>query len=214
MSLFPDAPVLTGSLVELQPLSLDHVADLTAAVAEDRASFGFTLVPRPEDVASYVTGQLSRAGLTPFAQIRTSDRRAIGCTGYWDLRTWPRSDALRAIEIGFTWLASSAQGSGINAEAKLLLMSYAFEELGVVRVDLKTDARNVRCRTALERMGIPFEGVLRNWSMSWAPGEDGKLRDSAMFAVVAEDWPSVRSRLEHRIAALRATAVDAPAARA
>ncbi|MEU1722521.1 GNAT family protein [Nonomuraea sp. NPDC005692] len=98
----------------------------------------------------------------------------------------------------------AAQGTGINAEAKLLLLRYAFESIGVARVDLKTDARNHRCRRALERLGIGFEGVLRNWSMSWAPGEEGMLRDSAMFAVVASEWPAVRRTLTTRLASASA----------
>lgn len=201
-------PPLTGRIVSLQPLSEGHIPDLIAAVTGDRSSYGFTLVPGPGEVEAYVAAQLSRPGLTPLAQIRVADGRAVGCTGLWDARGWPDRDGLRAIEIGFTWLAASAQGTGINAEAKLLLMAYAFATLGVARVDLKTDARNLRCRTALERMGIPFEGVLRNWSMSWAPGEAGRLRDSAMFAVVASEWPTVRTKLENRIAALTAPAVS------
>jgi N-acetyltransferase len=190
-----DVPVLDGALVRLEPLAPAHVPDLAVAVEEDRASYGYTLVPRADQVESYVTAQLSRSGLTPLAQVRMADGKAVGCTGLWDPRAWPDRPGLCAIEIGFTWLAASAQGSGINAEAKLLLLEYAFETLGVARVDLKTDARNRRCRRALERIGIPFEGVLRAWSLSWAPGEEGKLRDSAMFAVTAPDWPTVKAAL-------------------
>jgi len=195
-----DVPVLAGSLVRLEPLTMEHAVDLAAAVEEDRASYGFTLVPRGSEMRGYVAAQVARRGLTPFAQIRVRDGKAVGCTGFWDPRSWPDRPALRAVEIGFTWLAASAQGSGINAEAKLLLLGYAFETLGVARVDLKTDARNHRCRRALERLGIGFEGVLRNWSMSWAPGEEGMLRDSAMFAVVASEWPIVRQALMTRLA--------------
>ena len=132
--------------------------------------------------------------------VRLADRKAVGCTAYWELRTWPDPDRLRAIEVGFTWLAASAQGTGINAEAKLLLFTYAFETLGVVRVDLKTDARNERSRQAIAALGAQFEGVLRSWSPSWAPGEEGKLRDSAMFSVIADEWPTVKSALAARVA--------------
>ncbi|MET7339262.1 GNAT family protein [Nonomuraea sp. NPDC005650] len=195
MSMRLDVPVLTGHLVRLEPLTPGHVADLAEAAEEERSSYGFTLVPRAQGMKNYVETQLERGGLTPFGQVRVADGRAVGCTALWDPRPWPDRPGLRAIEIGFTWLAASAQGTGINAEAKLLLMSYAFEKLGVARVDLKTDARNLRCRRALERLGIPFEGVLRSWSMSWAPGEEGTLRDSAMFAVTAAEWPTVRAAL-------------------
>jgi RimJ/RimL family protein N-acetyltransferase len=127
------------------------------------------------------------------------DGMAVGCTALWDPRTWPGRQDLRAIEIGWTWLAASAQGTGINAEAKLLLFTYAFETLGVTRVDLKTDARNQQSRRAMERLGARFEGVLRSWSPSWAPGEEGMLRDSAMFSVVAAEWPTVKSALGARL---------------
>jgi hypothetical protein len=119
---------------------MEHAVDLAAAVDEDRASYGFTLVPSGSEMRGYVATQLARRGLTPFAQIRVRDGKAVRCTGFVDPRSWPDQPALRAVEIGFTWLAASAQGSGINAEAKFLLLGYAFETMGVARVDLKTDA--------------------------------------------------------------------------
>jgi N-acetyltransferase len=197
-----DVPELEGSLVRLEPLSARHAKDLAVAAEEDRASYGLTLVPRAAEIDSYLAAQFARAGqgLIPFAQIRRSNGRAVGCTAYWDPRYWPGRDDLRAIEIGFTWLAASAQASGINTEAKLLLMSHAFEHLGVARVDLKTDARNERSRRAIEALGATFEGVLRNWSTSWAPGEDGLLRDSAMYSVIAPEWGAVREQLAGRLA--------------
>ncbi|HEY1174996.1 MAG TPA: GNAT family protein [Phytomonospora sp.] len=198
-----DVPVLHGGLVRLEPLTSAHVPDLALAVAEDRSSFGFTVVPAPDEVGDYVADQLGRAGLTPFAQVRTGDGRAVGCTGLWDPRHWP-GGGLCAIEIGWTWLASSAQGTGINVEAKLLLFTHAFEVLGVTRVDLKTDARNARSRRAIEKLGARFEGVLRSWSPSRAPGEEGLMRDSAMFSVIAGEWPEVKAGLEARLASVAA----------
>ncbi|MFY9927580.1 MAG: GNAT family protein [Streptosporangiaceae bacterium] len=197
-----NVPILEGSLVRLEPLAVRHAEDLAAAAEEDRGSYGFTLVPRASEVGGYLGAQLARAaqGLIPFAQIRQADGRAVGCTAYWDPRSWPGRDDLRAIEIGFTWLAASAQGSGINAEGKLLLLSHAFGSLRVARVDFKTDARNVRSRRAIEALGATFEGVLRSWSMSWAPGEEGLLRDSAVYSVTAPEWDTVRSRLIARLA--------------
>jgi|EndMetStandDraft_8_1072994.scaffolds.fasta_scaffold378029_1 N-acetyltransferase len=195
-----DVPVLHGSLVRLEPLAVRHAPDLARATEEDRSSYGFTLVPRAGSVEAYLSAQLARDGLTPFAQVRARDGRAVGCTAFWDPRTWPGRDDLRAIEVGWTWLGASAQGTGINAEAKLLLFTYAFETLGVARVDLKTDARNARSRRAIERLGAHFEGVLRRWSPSWAPGEEGLLRDSAIFSVVAAEWPAVKTALAARLA--------------
>lgn len=200
---WPGVPVLEGSLVRLEPLAVRHAADLAAAAEEDRGSYGFTVVPRGGEVGGYLDAQFARTaqGLVPFAQVRRADDRAVGCTAYWEPRYWPGTDDLRAVEIGFTWLSASAQGSGINAEAKLLLMSHAFDSLGVARVDLKTDARNARSRRAIEALGATFEGVLRSWSPSWVPGEEGLLRDSAMYSVIAPEWNAVRSRLTARLAA-------------
>ncbi|MEQ4206890.1 GNAT family protein [Actinopolymorpha sp. B9G3] len=204
MSAWLDVPVLHGSLVRLEPLAMAHASDLARSAEEDRRTYGFTVVPRGAEVKEYLATQFARRseGLTPFAQVRQRDGMAVGCTALWNPRTWPDRQDLRAIEIGWTWLAASAQGTGINAEAKLLLFTYAFETLGVARVDLKTDARNERSRRAIEGLGARFEGVLRSWSASWAPGEAGALRDSAMFSVVATEWPSVKSALGARIGGL------------
>jgi RimJ/RimL family protein N-acetyltransferase len=198
-----NVPVLEGALVRLEPLEPRHAPDLAAAAEEDRGSYGFTLVPRGSEIGGYLDAQFGRTaqGLIPFAQVRQADGRAVGCTAYWDQRFWLDRDDLRAIEIGFTWLSASAQGTGINAEAKLLLMSHAFDSLRVARVDMKTDARNVRSRRAIEAVGATFEGVLRNWSMSWMPGEEGQLRDSAMYSVIAQEWDTVKTRLTARLAA-------------
>ncbi|WP_250008619.1 GNAT family N-acetyltransferase [Actinoplanes sp. M2I2] len=106
---------------------------------------------------------------------------------------------LFAVGVGFTWLAASAQGTGINREAKFLLFGHAFEQWRVARVDLKTDARNARSRAAIESVGARFEGVLRSWSPSWAPGEEGRLRDAAVFSIVAAEWPECRARLAQRL---------------
>jgi RimJ/RimL family protein N-acetyltransferase len=182
-----------------------HATDLQVAAEEDRSAYGFTAVPRAWQVTEFLSAHLERVRdgkLAPFAQVRESDGRAVGCTAYWDPRLWPGRCDPCAIEIGWTWLAASAQRTGINVEAKFVLMEHAFESLGVVRVDLKTDARNERSRKAIERLGATFEGVLRAWSQSHAPGEEGRLRDSARFSVIASDWPTVKSyphaRLDRR----------------
>jgi len=207
MGLLPASATFEGTLVRLEPLSGHHAADLGVAAEEDRGTYGFTWVPRRSEIDDYLDSQTRRTEsgkLCPFAQIRLSDERAVGCTAFWDPRTWPGRTDLCAIEIGFTWLAASAQGTGINQEAKLLLLEYAFETLGTARVDLKTDARNERSRRAIHALGARFEGVLRSWSQSWVPGEEGQLRDSAMYSVIASEWPSCRDHLCERLAQLRA----------
>jgi len=203
MSFLTDIPVLDGALVRLEPLAMRHAPDLMTAAEEDRGAYRFTRVPRAHEVEEYLAGHFELAesgGLVPFAQIRKADGRAVGCTAYWDPRFWPGRPGLRAVEIGWTWLAASAQRTGINPEAKLLLMAYAFETLRVIRVDLKTDARNERSRLAIERLGARFEGVLRQWSPSHAPGEGGLLRDSAMFSVIAPEWPATKGAVRRRLA--------------
>jgi N-acetyltransferase len=195
-----DAPILQGSLVRLEPLRQSHAPDLALAAEEDRSAYAYTVVPRGSETAEYVATQMASDGMTPFAQIRLSDGAAVGCTSFFNPRTWPGREELIAIEIGWTWLAASAQRTGINAEAKLLLLTYAFETLKVARADLKTDARNQRSRQAIEHLGARFEGVLRNWSPSRVPGEEGGLRDSAIFSVTAAEWPTVKSSLAKRVA--------------
>ncbi|MFJ5303797.1 GNAT family N-acetyltransferase [Streptomyces sp. NPDC088350] len=196
------APVLSGALVRLEPLGHRHAADLAVAAEENRGSYAFTWVPRADEVEAYIDAQLARAAtgmLAPYAQVSTATGRAVGATAYWEPRSWLTDDQLDAVEVGFTWLAGSAQGTGINAEAKLLLFRHAFEEWHVSRVDLKTDARNDRSRAAIQSVGARFEGVLRNWSRSWAPGEDGRLRDSAIYSVTAAEWAACRAGLEARV---------------
>ncbi|XUL88272.1 GNAT family N-acetyltransferase [Streptomyces galilaeus] len=198
-----DAPVLQGELVRLEPLDHRHAGELAVAAEENRGSYGFTWVPGAHEVDAYIDAQLARAAtgqLAPYAQVSTATGRAVGATAYWDPRCWLADAQLDAVEVGFTWLAASAQGTGINAEAKLLLFRHAFEEWKVSRVDLKTDARNDRSRAAIQRTGARFEGVLRNWSRSWAPGEDGRLRDSAIFSITAAEWAECRAKLEARVA--------------
>lgn len=195
-------PVLEGTLVRLEPLEHRHAPELAVAAEEDRDTYAFTWVPRAHETEAYIDAQLARAAtgrLAPYAQISLATGRAVGATSYWEPRCWRSEDRLDAVEVGFTWLAPSAQGTGVNAEAKLLLFQHAFEEWHVSRVDLKTDARNSRSRAAIESVGARFEGVLRNWSRSWAPGEDGVLRDSAIYSITAQEWPERRSLLRARV---------------
>ncbi|GIF07368.1 GNAT family N-acetyltransferase [Actinoplanes siamensis] len=200
-----DAPVLDGHLVRLEPLAAGHAPDLAVAAGEDRATYRYTWVPAAGEIGRYIDEQLGRAAagvLRPYAQISKKSGKAVGVTAFWDPRHWPERDELCAVEVGFTWLGRSAQGTGVNTEAKYLLFRHAFERWNAVRVDLKTDARNERSRAAIERVGARFEGVLRCWSRSWAPGEQGRLRDSAMYSIIASEWPHCRARLEARLARL------------
>lgn len=209
MSFLLEGPVLEGRFVRLEPLDHRHAAGLAEAASQSRDSYGYTWVPATlQEAADYVEQQQARIAtgrLAPYAQVEKASGRVVGATAFWDPR---RHDdgRLYAIEVGFTWLAASAQGTGINTEAKYLLFRHAFEVFGAARVDLKTDARNARSRAAIQSVGARFEGVLRNWSRSWAPGEDGLLRDSAIFSITAAEWPECRRRLEAKIEARQANA--------
>ncbi|WP_166022426.1 GNAT family N-acetyltransferase, partial [Streptomyces chilikensis] len=197
------APPLEGSLVRLEPLRPRHAADLAAAAEEDRSSYAYTWVPRADEVPAYIATRCGRAEegtVAPYAQVSRATGRAVGCTSFCTPRAWRSPGRLDAVEVGWTWLGGSAQGTGINTEAKLLLFRQAFEGWGVSRVDLMTDARNTRSRAAMERVRARPEGVLRGWGVSRVAGEEGRLRDTAVHAVLADDWAGVREKLEKILA--------------
>jgi RimJ/RimL family protein N-acetyltransferase len=200
----PAVPLhLTGEHVELLPLAPGHVDELVAAATVDRASYGFTEVPgNAADMGRYVANLLAKqqAGTdVPLVQRRRADGRLVGCTRFMDLRHWRGRPAPDEVEIGGTWLAADAQRSAINTEAKLLLLTHAFETWRVDRVAIATDARNERSRQAILRLGARLEGVLRHHRPSMAPGEAGRPRDTALFAITDDDWPAVRQDLERRL---------------
>jgi RimJ/RimL family protein N-acetyltransferase len=134
------------------------------------------------------------AGATerPFAILDAPSGRAIGSTRYLDIR--PEH---RGLEVGWTWLGPAFQRTAINTECKLMLLTHAFESMGAVRVQLKTDARNLQSQRAIERLGAVREGVLRRHMILW----DGYVRDSVMFSISDLDWPEVRTRLQGMLSA-------------
>jgi RimJ/RimL family protein N-acetyltransferase len=196
-------PELVGEVVRLEPLSRGHAEDLLVAASADRSTYGYTVVPSSIDaMLTYIDALLSdfeRGQIVPFAQVSVATGRAVGATRYLTIRYRPGQEAPFAVEIGGTWLGASAQRTAINSEAKFLLMTYAFDEWGVSRVDLKTDARNERSRRAMSRIGATFEGVLRQWQPSQVAGEEALLRDSAMFSVMDFEWPAVCESLKSRL---------------
>ena len=207
-----DVGPLTGQFVRLDPLQTSHAVDLVKAAGENRDTYAFALVPMgPEAMTAYVGGVLDdrdRGETVPFVQVRQADGSLVGMTRFLNIRTRPGGGTPYAVEVGGTWLAASAQRTGINVEAKLLLLTYAFDEWKVGRVDIKTDVRNQRSRTAIAGIGGTFEGVLRSWQPSQVEGEEDRLRDTAMFSIVAAEWPEVSGRLRAR---LRAGSSAAPA---
>ena len=199
------SPILTcgalaGNIVRLEPLSPKHVPGLQMA-AEGAATSPFATVPAPETVEDYVAHSLARrdtGAYAPFAQVEVATGRVVGHTAYLTPR-WMPDGRLFAVEVGSSWLSPTARGTAINPAAKLLLLTQALEDWSVDRVDIKTDARNEVARGAITALGATFEGVLHAWQPSLAPGEEGRTRDTAMFAITPQQWPEVRTRLVERI---------------
>lgn len=203
------APVtLAGRFVRLEPLSLAHLDALLAIGRARHPSFALTLVPDTEaGMRRYIETALAdqAAGrVLPFATIEARGDRVVGSTRFLDIQfwTWPPGSPLRraegcpdVAEIGATWLTAEAQRTALNTEAKLLMLTHAFEVWQVHRVSLKTDARNERSRLAIERLGARFDGVLR----AERAATDGTPRDSAYYSIVQAEWPGVRERLRARL---------------
>ena len=207
----PPSPALScdalmGDVVRLEPLTPGHVPGLRRA-AEGAGPSAFAAVPTPDEVEDYVARSLARrdaGAYAPFAQVEAATGRVVGHTAYLTPR-WMDGGRLFAVEIGSTWLAPAARGTAVNPAAKLLLLARALEGWGVDRVDIKTDARNEAARAAIAATGAAFEAVLRAWQPSLAPGEEGLVRDTAMFSVTPPEWPRVRARLKERIERRRAS---------
>ena len=198
---------LRGQHVRLEPLTREHTAGLVAAaVGGSRETFALTHVPADRaEMETYVDSALEdqRHGrAVPFATV--CDGRVVGSTRFGNIERWswpPGAPAQRpagcadAVEIGWTWLTPAAQRTAVNTEAKLLMLAHAFEVWEVVRVTLKTDARNARSRAAIERIGGRLDGLLRGHM----PAYDGTVRTSAVYSILAEEWPEVAKALRARL---------------
>ena len=197
-----EAPVLSGQHVRLEPLDHRHVDGLVAASAVDPSLYQWSPIPQGKQAAAtYVNtalAWLNAGSAVPFATVRIADDEVIGSTRFFNIDRWewPQGHArhgsvLDACEIGYTWLTRSAIRTPANTEAKLLMLTHAFETWKALRVCFHTDARNQRSRAALERIGGKMEGVLRSHRMA----ADFIPRDSACFSIVAAEWPEVKLRL-------------------
>lgn len=197
-----DHVTLTGDHVRLEPLSIEHAEELAAAAAVDRATYDLTWVPDGVDqMRAYIEGLLSdhaAGNVLPFAQRRVDTGEAVGCTRYLDLHWWRGRAAPDEIEVGGTWLGARAQRTAINTEAKYLLLRHAFEDLGVWRVAICTDARNQRSRDAISRIGASFEGVLRNHRLR-SDSDRPAPRQTAVYSIVEDEWGTVKRSLEQRL---------------
>jgi RimJ/RimL family protein N-acetyltransferase len=192
---------LLGSRVALEPMRREHFSGLLEVALADRTTFGLTSVPDGEAaLEQYMSLALSERaqgqGL-PFVVIDATTQRVLGSTRFNYVQRWAieHPDDWDAVEIGWTWLSPTVQRTGINREMKWLMLQHAFEQRHARRVQLKTDARNLRSRAAIIGIGATFEGILRNFSLA----SDGPVRDIAMFAIIDRDWPEVRARLKARL---------------
>jgi RimJ/RimL family protein N-acetyltransferase len=187
---------LTGRFVRLEPLSEQHTPDLARAGADESIWLYMPYGPVTTEarMRAWISDLLERqrlGGDLPFAVIHLESGRAIGATRYMDIRR-----EHRGLEIGGTWYGVAYQRTAVNTESKYLLFRHAFETLGCIRVQLKTDLRNERSQRAIERLGAVREGVLRNHMIL----PDGYVRSSVLYSVIAEEWPQVKRRLEERLA--------------
>jgi RimJ/RimL family protein N-acetyltransferase len=190
------SPVLEGRLVVLEPLGPEHEDGLRTAAADERVWRYMRVVATEPEAFQRWFGEAMDAAAdgteAPFCIVRRADGAVVGSSRYLSLR--PED---RVLEIGYSWIAPDAWGSGANTETKLLLLGHAFERLGCLRVEFKTDARNERSRAALAALPAEFEGVFRKHMLV----RGGQRRDSAWYSVIDDDWPTVKAALEARVAA-------------
>jgi RimJ/RimL family protein N-acetyltransferase len=200
--------VLEGRHVRLEPLAPHHARALSVAASGPRETYALTTVPGDEpSTLAYIETALreQEAGRSlPFATIAKATGRVVGSTRFLNIEFWAwppgnanqrGEDAPDVAEIGATWLAADAQRTPINTEAKLLMLTHAFEQWRVHRVSLMTDARNERSRRAILRIGARFDGVIR----AARPASDGMIRDTAAFSILESEWPTVKRQLQSRL---------------
>ena len=183
---------LTGKFVRLEPLSLDHVAGLAVIGTQDSIweYMLYGMVKSEADMLAWVLEILHRGeggADLPFAVIHLESGRPVGATRYLEIRPEHRT-----LEIGGTWYGLEYQRTPVNTEAKYLLLRHAFESLGAVRVQFKTDLRNIRSQKAIERLGAVREGILRQHMIT----PEGVLRDSVYYSIIDNEWPEVKAHLE------------------
>lgn len=185
---------LEGDHVRLEPLEDAHVPALVeVGLVPDLWRWTVTHVETPDDLRRYIETALTarNAGTEqPFATIDRGSGRVVGSTRFLSIEP-----AHRRLEIGYTWIAPDWQRSAVNSEAKLLMLAHAFERLGALRVEFKTDALNERSRQALLGIGATFEGIFRQHMLV----DDGRRRDSAWYSVIDTEWPAVRDHLRLRL---------------
>ena len=187
-------PLLEGDHVRLEPLTRAHIPALVEVGLDPELwRWTTTRAETPDDMIRYVESALAEAEAGrafPFATVERRSGQVVGSTRFGTL-----DRGNRRVEIGWTWLARPWQRSAVNTEAKLLMLRHAFETLGCIRVELKTDVLNQRSRAAIRRLGAVEEGVLRHHAVV----EGGRIRDTVYYSILAAEWPQVERRLEERL---------------
>ena len=184
---------LSGPHAQLKPLSQDHCDGLTEAVKDGELwKLWYTTVPKPENMDKEIDRRLdlqARGSMLPFT-VFDAEGRISGMTTYMNV------DATsRRVEIGSTWYAKRVQRSALNTQCKLLLLSHAFEKLDCIAVEFRTHFLNLQSRRGIERLGAKLDGILRNHQI--AP--NGTLRDTAVYSIIASEWPTVKAHLNYQL---------------
>lgn len=194
MTIWPEPFSVEGSHVSVVPMTFDHRADLEEAAADgDLHRLWYTNIPKPDEVGDEIERRLKlreQGSMLPFAIIDKSSGKssgkAVGMTTYMNIDA-----ANRRLEIGSTWYRKSVQRSPINTECKLLLLRYAFEDLACIAVEFRTHFINRQSRMAIERLGAKFDGILRSHVIM----ANGTVRDTAVYSIIASEWPTVEANL-------------------
>ena len=198
---------LSGRFVSLAPLSLNHIQALTQAAKGNESLFKWTYVPQGiAGMRSYVEKAIlgtQEGNMSAYAILDATTGRALGSTRFWNIQywDWPQTHSRSGnkfpdvCEIGHTWLTAGAIRTPVNTEAKLLLLSHAFETWGTLRVCFQTDARNERSRAAIQRIGGKFEGIVRAERLA----SDFTVRDTARFSILDSEWNEIKAQLQSRL---------------
>ena len=185
---------LQNEYARLEPLSLNHHDELCEAASDGELwNLWYTSIPSPSGMTAEIDRRLvlqTIGAMLPFTVFQVSTGRAVGMTTYMNV-----DQVNRRVEIGSTWYARSAQRSSLNTSCKLLLLRHAFETLNCIAVEFRTHFFNHQSRSAIERLGAKFDGLLRNHSI----GADGILRDTCVYSILPTEWPAVKAHLVHQL---------------
>jgi RimJ/RimL family protein N-acetyltransferase len=190
---FLQAVTLAGQHATLAPLSAQHLDGLAEAARDGELwKLWYTFIPKPEAMAAEIErrlGLLAKDSMLPFT-VFDADGRVAGMTTYMNV-----DGANRRVEIGSTWYAQRVQRTPLNTECKLMLLTHAFDTLDCIAVEFRTHRLNTRSRRAIERLGAQFDGMLRSHQIS----PNGSVRDTAVYSIIAAEWPTVRAHLQHQL---------------